>query len=81
MGAMALLLFAGMVTVKFKSDLTSLMENLNQVTAVSLLMTSSTALANEGLFELTGRPLLTQAVSSFAENSNVSGCSLKKMKF
>ena len=35
---------------------------LNQVSSVSLIMTSLTALANEELFELTRRPLLTQAV-------------------
>ena len=45
-------------------------------------MTSSMAFASEGLFELTGCPLLTQAVSlSFAEISEESGCSqVKKMK-
>ena len=32
--------------------------------SVSLLMTASTALANKGLFELTRRPLLTQAVEA-----------------
>ena len=39
---------AGMVTIKFESELASFQENLNQVSSVSLLMTSSTALANEG---------------------------------
>ena len=59
----------GMVTIKFESELASFQENLNQVSSVSLLMTSSPALANEGLFELTRRPSLTRAVSlSFAKN-------------
>ena len=50
------------------------MENLYQVSSVSLLMTSSTALANEGLFELTLRPSLTRAVSwSFAETTEEPG--------
>ena len=40
-----------------------LTDDLNQVSCISLLMTSSTALANEGLFELTLRPSLTWAVS------------------
>ena len=31
-------------------------QDLNQVSSVSLVMTSATALANEGLFELTKRP-------------------------
>ena len=35
---------------------------LNEVSSVSLFMTSSTALANEGLFELTWSPSLTRAV-------------------
>ena len=39
----------GMATIKFLSELPSLKENLNQVSSVSLLMTSLTALANEGL--------------------------------
>ena len=34
-----------------------LMNDLNQVSSVSLLMTTSTAPANEGHFELTRRPL------------------------
>ena len=57
--------------------------NLNQVSSVSLLMTSSTTLANEGLFELTGRPLLTRAVSlSFAETTEEPGCTqVKRPKF
>ena len=50
-----------------------LRENLNQVSSVSLLMTSSTALANKGLFELTRRPSLTRAVSSFAETTEEPG--------
>ena len=48
--------------------------NLNQVSSVSLLMTSSTALANKGLFELTRRPLLTWAVLSFAETTEELTC-------
>merc|ERR1712219_44220 len=40
-----------------------LTNDLNQVSSVSLLMTSSTALANEGLFELTLCPSLTRAMS------------------
>ena len=37
---------AGMVTIKFESELASFQENLNQVSSVSLLMTASTALAS-----------------------------------
>ena len=56
-----------------------LRENLNQVSSVSLLMTASTALANEGLFELTRRPSLTRAVSlSFAETTEEPGYSQVK---
>ena len=40
-----------------------LTNNLSRISSVSLLMTSSAALANEGLFELTLRPLLTWDVS------------------
>ena len=43
---------SGMVTIKFRSESPSFKENFNQVSSVSLLMTSSTALANKGLFEL-----------------------------
>ena len=47
-----------------------LTNDLNQVSSVSLLMTASMALANEGLFELTRRPSLTRAVLlSFAETT------------
>ena len=56
---------AGMVTIRFESELASFEENLNKVSSVSLLMTASTALAKEGLFELTQRPLWTQPVLSF----------------
>ena len=58
------------------------MENLNEVSSVSLLMTASTALANQGLFELTRRPSLTRAVSlSFAETTEELGRSqVKKLK-
>ena len=49
-----------------------LRNNFSQVSSVSLLMTASTALANEGLFELTRRPSLTRAVSSsFAEGTRL----------
>ena len=53
-----------MVTIRYESELACFKENLNQVLSVSLLMTSSTVLANVGLFELPRRPLLTRAVSS-----------------
>ena len=46
----------GMVTIKFESESPSFKDNLNQVSSVSLLMTASTGLTNEGLFELTQRP-------------------------
>ena len=66
---------AGIVTIKSLSELPSFKENTNQVLSVSLLMTSSTALANEGLFELTWCPSLTWAVSSsFAETTEEPGC-------
>ena len=69
----------GMVTIKFESGLASFQESLNQVSSVSLLMTSSPSLANEGLFELTQRPSLTRAVSlSFAETTEEPGCSQVK---
>ena len=69
----------GMVTIKFQSESPSFKENLNQVSSVSLLMTSSPALANEGLFELTRRPSLTRAVSlSFAETTEEPGFSQVK---
>ena len=73
---------AGMVTIKFKVSWQVLTNNLNQVSSVSLLMTSSTALANEGLFELTWHPLLTRAVLlSFAETTEEPACSqAKKLK-
>ena len=55
----------------------SFTEDLNQVSPVSLLMTSLTAQANEELFELTGHPSLTRAVSlSFAETTEEPGFSL-----
>ena len=59
------------------------MAHLNQVSSVSLLMTSSTALANEGLFELTLLPSLTWAVLlSFAETTKEPGRSqVKKLKY
>ena len=70
----------GRVTTKFQSELPSFKENLKQVSSVSLLMTSSTALANEGLFELTQCPSLTWAVSmSLTETTEEAGCSQMKM--
>ena len=58
-----------------------LMNDWNQVSSVSLLMTSSTALANKGLFELTRRPSLTRAVSlSFAQTTEEPGCSQMKRR-
>ena len=63
----------------FKVSCRLLTNDLNQVSSVSLLMTSSTALANEGLFELTRRPSLTRAVSSsFAETTEEPSCSQVK---
>ena len=72
-----------MVTSKLESELASFKENLNQVSSVSLLMTSSTALANEGLFELTRPPLLTLAVSlSLVKTTEEPGCSqVKRLNF
>ena len=65
----------GMVTIKFWRGSESCKGNLNQVSSISLLMTSSMALANKGLFELTLRQSLTQAVTmSFAETTKESGC-------
>ena len=61
---------AGMVTTKFQSESPTFKNDLNQVSSKSFLMTSSTALANKGLFELTRRPSLKRAVSlSFAETT------------
>ena len=59
------------------------MNDLNQVSSLSLLIASSTAHAKEGLFELTQHPLLTRAVSSsFAETTEEPGCSqVKTLKF
>ena len=67
----------------FKVSCQLLTNDLNRVSSVSLLMTSSTALANEGLFELTRRPSLTRAVSSsFAETTEEPSCSqVKRPKF
>ena len=59
----------------FKVSHQLLMNDLNHVWSVSLLMTASTALANEGDFEPTRSPLLTRAVSlSFAETTEEPGC-------
>ena len=61
---------AAMVTIMFETESPSFLENLNQVSSVFLLMTSLTALANEGLFELTWRPsliLITWFLSTFHE--------------
>ena len=46
----------GMITIKYLSELPSFKVNVNQVSSISLPMTSSMALANEGLCELTLRP-------------------------
>ena len=54
-----LLRTSGPGTIKFSHELSSFKENWNQVLCVSLLMTSSTALANKWLFELSRRPPLT----------------------
>ena len=72
-----------MVTIKFQNELPCFKENLNQVLSDSLPMTSLTALANEWLFELTRRPLLTQAVwLSLAETAEEPGCrQVKRPKF
>ena len=48
---------------RFKVSCQLITFDLNRISSVSLLMTASTALANEGLFELTLRPSLTLAVS------------------
>ena len=70
---------AGMVTIEFLSESPTFKENLNQISSVSLLKTTSTALTSKGLFELTLRPWLTWAVSlSFAETTKEPGCSLVK---
>ena len=43
----------GLVTIKFKVSRQVLTHYLNQVSSLSLLMTSSSALAHKGPFELT----------------------------
>ena len=48
---LTIIIGAGMVTIKFLSESPTFKENLNQASSISLLMTSSTALANEGLFQ------------------------------
>ena len=60
-----------------------LTNDLNQISTLSLLMTSWTALANVGLFEQTRRPSLTRAIQmSFAETPAKQGCSqVNKLKF
>ena len=73
-----------MATITFQSESPSFKENLNQVSAVSLLITSLMTLANKGLFELTPRPSLTQAVSlSLTGATEEPGCSrqVEKLKF
>ena len=53
--------------------------DLNQISSVSLLMISLTALANEGLFDLTRHPWLIRAMSlSFAETIEEPGYSQVK---
>ena len=54
--------------------------DLNQVSSVSVLMTSSTALGNEGLFELSRRPSLTRVVSS-STNKEPGRGQVKRPKF
>ena len=55
------------------------LNDLNQVSSVTLLMTSSKALANEGLFELTRPTLWTRAVSlCFPKTTEEPGCSQVK---
>ena len=69
----------GMVWSSFEVSRQLLTNDLNQVSSVSWLMTSWTALANKGLCELTRRPPLTRAVSlSFAETTKEPGCSQVK---
>ena len=59
-----------------------LMNDLNQVSSISLLMTASTALANKGLFELTRRPSLARVSLSFEEINEEPGCcQVKRPKF
>ena len=60
---------------RFELSCQLLMNEVNQVLFVYLLITCSQALANEGLLELTRRPLLTGAVSALAETPKESGCS------
>ena len=56
---------------------------MDQISSVTLLMTDSTALANEGLIELTRCPLLTWVFSlSFVGTTEEPGCSqVKRPKF
>ena len=58
----------------FKVSRQLLMNDKDQVSSVALLMTSSTALANEGLFELT----LCLLVDTGAETAEEPGCSQGK---
>ena len=68
---------------RFKVSRQLPMNDLNYVSSVSFIMTASTALANEGLFELTQLPSLTRAISlSLEETTEVPGCSqVKRLKF
>ena len=67
----------------FKVSCQLVKNDLYQFSSVSLLMTASMALADEGLFDLIGHPSLTRAVSlSFAENTKEPGCSqVKKLGY
>ena len=71
----------GMVTFKFRGELPTFNKSL--VLSVTLLMTSSTALANGGLFQLTPSPSLTRSATLlFVETTEEPGCSrLKSPKF
>ena len=57
----------------FKVSRQLLANDLNQVSFISLLMTSSTALANKGLFELTQRPSSGCYLRKLLKNQVVSG--------
>ena len=66
---------SGIVTFKFQSK-SPTNNDLNQVSSISLLITSSKAHVSERLFELTQHPMLTLAVLlSFTETTEEPGCS------
>ena len=71
-----------MVTIKSKVSRQVLTNDLDQVSSVSLLMTSSTVLANKGLFELPQYPLAQTVLLSFAVTTYDPGLSqMKRLKF